>query len=487
MALPQRRRSVKDDDPRSAAAGPSGLVVSTPIVILLIIAALDSADRSLLSSSFPILERTLGFDVQMLGYFSLSSNLSYAASMPLWGYLVHRHPHRMQSILAAACVTWGLALVAMATDQVAGPSIVAQACLRAVSGAALASILPLSQALLAELVPPHRRGSAFGMLQVCEKIAGTVAASSVIYFADQWRTSYRVLGLFSVGMGVVTIEWLKVPPGDGGGKHSSVADTGIRETNKMTFLQIVRRVAKIPALGCLIGQGLFGGIPWDCMSFVLLLMDWKGYTKEQIVLLQLCKGGSGMIGGYVGGYLGDHFAARFSRKGRVYVAILSKVGGTIFYAMFLFSASFHWTLIWLMLFMIWGSWPVASTIRPIMSELAQSPSERAQIVAVWILLEKTTSSLLGSPLVGYMTSDMISGDAGGTNEQEEDSADATSSSSSSYKADALAYNLFRISTCSWAICICFWILMIYTLRPPSKKGKGRLKPDKETWWTDESP
>jgi hypothetical protein len=104
---------------------------------------------------------------------------------------------------------------------------------------------------------------------------------------------------------------------------------GDKTEEMLTFLQVIRRVAKIHALMCLIGQGLFGSRPWDCMSFILLLLDWSGYTREQIVFLQLCKGISSMVSGALGAILDDHFATRFSRQGRMYLAITSKVGGII--------------------------------------------------------------------------------------------------------------------------------------------------------------
>ena len=65
-----------------------------PILILIVIASLDNADKQLLASSFPILEKLLRWDIQQLGYFSLCTNLSYALSLPLWGWLIH---HRSSS------------------------------------------------------------------------------------------------------------------------------------------------------------------------------------------------------------------------------------------------------------------------------------------------------------------------------------------------------------------------------------------------------
>lgn len=179
------------------------------------------------------------------------------------------------------------------------------------------------------------------------------------------------------------------------------------------------------------------------MSFVLLLLEWKGFSKDEIVFLQFSSGLSGTIGGFLGGVLGDMFA--HISKGRVQVAFVSVVGGIGFFSMFLFSSAYRWSLLWFNMFHLWGSWTPAAALRPICADLARNPSERAQIVAFWILLEKTSAAILGAPLVGYLTSNMLDGDS--------DSVATTD------KAHALTLNLFYLSTLFWGLCAVFWILM----------------------------
>ena len=47
---------------------------SFPIIVLIVIASLDNADKQLLSSSFPILEKVIGWNVSTLGNFSIATN-----------------------------------------------------------------------------------------------------------------------------------------------------------------------------------------------------------------------------------------------------------------------------------------------------------------------------------------------------------------------------------------------------------------------------
>jgi MFS family permease len=422
-----------------------------PIVILVVIASLDNADKQLLASSFPMLERTLKVDVKTLGYFSLFSNLSYALSLPLWGYLVHRYGLlNIHVLLAGACASWGFATIGIA---LLGSSIVGQAILRAVNGIMLGSILPLSQTLLMELVSVSMRGRAFGWMGLCEKLAGTLSSASVVYWDEHWEYSYWILGVFSIFMGVVAYRTLN-PTIILGNRPPSVANKGFAPTKQqessLTLRQICQRILKLPAFSCMVAQGIFGGTPWDMMSFLLLLMKWRGFTNEQVVSVQFTSGMSATLGGWLGGVLGDYASSRWASKGRIFVAFVSVAGGIPLYALFLYSKTYHSALIWINLFNLWGTWTPPAALRPICADLTRNSSERAQIISMWIVLEKTSGAFFGAPLVGYLTSNMLGGDESGVLPAE--------------KANVLAFHLCFLSTLFWSICSFFWIAMGLTIQ-----------------------
>ena len=139
-------------------------LLSLPVLIIITIAALDHADKGLLASSFPMLEKQLGMGVKTLGYFSLFTNLSYSLSLPLWGWAVHRYGIvNAPTILAASCLLWGVSCMCIAASE----SVLGQAFFRSINGSALSSILPLSQTLLVQVVPnPGLHGRAFGCKSV---------------------------------------------------------------------------------------------------------------------------------------------------------------------------------------------------------------------------------------------------------------------------------------------------------------------------------
>ena len=236
-----------------------------PILVLVLVASLDNADKQMMASSFPLLEHTLNLSVDTLGYFSMISNLSYSLSLPFWGYLVHTYGMaQVHQILAIACTSWGLATSGIAMS---GSFLVGQAIFRAMNGAALGSILPLSQTLMTGMVQPAMRGQAFGWMVLCEKLAGTIAAASVVYFND-WQKPYYILGAGSILVGILT--WSALTPrkrllarlqADTNAQHAD-NDTEEDDTTeqRMSILEILRRISRIPAFVCLVAQVRVGTV-----------------------------------------------------------------------------------------------------------------------------------------------------------------------------------------------------------------------------------
>ena len=161
--------------------------------------------------------------------------------------------------------------------------------------------------------------------------------------------------------------------------------------------------------------------------------------------MQFTSGLTATVGGWLGGVLGDYAASRAASKGRILVAFVSVVGGIPLYGFFLYAKSYKAALLWINLFNLVATWTPPAALRPICADLTRNSSERAQIIAMWIVLEKASGALFGAPLVGYLTSNMLGGD-----EADEPPAE---------KAALLANNLFFLSTLFWTICAAFWIGM----------------------------
>jgi MFS family permease len=361
-----------------------------------------------------------------------------------------------------------------------GHSVIGQASFRALVGVALGSIMPLSQTLLVELVDVTMRGRAFGLMLLCEKLAGTLAAASVVYL-DVWEIPYYALGTGSLMMGYLSLRVLSPSSrrqsstalltsspkfieklGDGLKKDDVDHHEEDEEVPELTLRQIIQRIVRMPAFMCMVAQGVFGGTPWDMMSFLLLLMDWRGFTKGQIVTIQFTSGMTATVGGWLGGYFGDYAAQRWGTQGRIWLAFVSVAGGIPFYGLHLFATDYSWALLWINAFQLWGTWTQPGALRPICADLTRNASERAQIISLWIVLEKMSGAIFGAPLVGYLTSNMLAahGESMDSITKEQDAVPAASGG----KAQALAFNLFLLSGLFWAICSFFWGVMSFVIK-----------------------
>mmetsp|Transcript_32989 Transcript_32989/g.97341 ORF Transcript_32989/g.97341 Transcript_32989/m.97341 type:complete len:181 (+) Transcript_32989:1681-2223(+) len=83
-----------------------------------------------------------------------------------------------------------------------------------------------------------------------------------------------------------------------------------------------------------------------------------------------------------------------------------------------------------------------------------------------LMIPKTAAAIFGAPLVGYLTGSMID-------------ETAEKGVASPEKANALAFNIFALSTLFWVLCCFFWLLMAYfvdsTTVSGSRNGKGGME------------
>ncbi|KAL3913044.1 MAG: hypothetical protein SGARI_000850, partial [Bacillariaceae sp.] len=88
------------------------------------------------------------------------------------------------------------------------------------------------------------------------------------------------------------------------------------------------------------------------------------------------------------------------------------------------------------------------------------------IVALWIVLEKTSGALFGAPLVGYLTDRMLNENNPSTKEEYDNVT----------KSTALAYNLFVLSSAFWGACAFFWTIMLVSMHNGGNKtGNNKAK------------
>jgi MFS family permease len=280
------------------------------LVFLFFAGALNYADRTAISSVFPLLRKDLGLsDVGLAAIGSLFL-WSYAFTSPVAGVIADRFSRsRLISISLAAwsVVTAATGLVAAAEHLFA---------LRILLGVAECLYLPAALGLLADYHDPDTRATALGIHAgglTFGMIAGGTAAG---YLGDHfgWRPCFVILGVAGVALAGFAALWLRDAPTV---RARAVTAEPLRTT--------VRTLAHLPTFGIILAEaGLVALCNWIFANWLPL------YFRESYGLTLAAAGFSGTFaytagatsGTMLGGYISDRIARRDSRRRLLMMGIL---------------------------------------------------------------------------------------------------------------------------------------------------------------------
>lgn len=448
-SLPSEEQRPKSPPPRERKR----VSKTSGIVLLNAAAALDGCDDQLLPASFRALETELKFHPSLLGYVTLAQTMALSLSCPLWGYLADKYPRRR--VMAVGIISWGAATILLAFAS----QIVHVIVLRAVNGLFLGSIGPISQSILADVVPDVSRGLQFGLIQMCAsagRVAGGVVTTSVssLHFAGfyGWRWTFLAVGCLSIVLGVLVallpvsfarpnsnhhhhqhaleagtgeavgpsdpptprLDAVGGPPsrrhaGSNTPSYTSLDDMGPSRTAGQSPLAFLKEVVKQsmlrPSVLLLLAEGVVGIIPWSALSFLTMFFQYCGLsdTRAGIAAGSLLFGA--MISGPVGGWVGDKVHRWSPNHGRPFMgqfSMLARVPLLLlgFYYVPQVAASFGWFVgIGLGI----GLCSIAGVVvnRPLLSEVVR-PDHRATTFAIVVALEGASGAFFGAPGVGFL-------------------------------------------------------------------------------------
>mmetsp|Transcript_150483 Transcript_150483/g.382571 ORF Transcript_150483/g.382571 Transcript_150483/m.382571 type:complete len:490 (+) Transcript_150483:121-1590(+) len=445
---------------KSISTGSGSPTFWTGEFLLIVCCAVDAADRALLPAVYGALQQDLHATPSRLGALWLLQSAAFALAMPIWGVLLVRFSQ--QQLLALGCFVWGVATGCLALSS----QYWVHCILRAVNGVGLSAVLPISQAMLADLVPEHERGQAFGRLQACISLTGMFAACYalsqqhlrfVIFGVEVhgWRLVHGQVAIASLGLAVLIQTRLRMPAAHSSEKVAPTLPPSWGDSVH-SLLEVARRFVRVPSFILLVLQGVVGAVPWQASQFASLYYSSCGYTDKQLGVLAACQGLGGASGTMLGGFLGDRAAQQAPHRGRALVALSSVVLGIVpFLTIFLViphDPSYVFVTAGVVFgFSLLASWSPAAAIRPICTELVSSSSERAQLMALQVMLESTTSSALGGPLVGKIS------------EQFGYRLDKAGAAVSNESASAMASAIAGIAIVCWVLCAMMWAIMLVTL------------------------
>lgn len=438
-------------------------------------ALVDSADAVLLPSVFRAFEREFDIGPSMLGRISLCQSLCHSLTSPIWGYYADVYSRR--KLLTLGCLLVGVATIFVGTSETISNVIA----FRMVTGVGLAAVGPIAQSLVSDLVPPKKRGVAFGMIGLMAglgSMTGSMFATSVsqqtILGVAGWRFAFYATAMVALILAVVV--WFIAFDAPRGGADSAEGDDDHKwilthkaaERERQTFREwalTIFHFFKLRTFRFMVLSGLFGSIPWSAMHFLTLFLQYVGFTDIQASSTLTFFYLGGMIGNVLGGTIGDRMAVWSPDHGRILTAQMSEMF-RIPFVLSLFLLLPHdpsyGVLFAVTLFCqgLVSTWCPAGCNRPILSELVP-PEHRSSVFAVLMALEGSIGSL-GAPLVGILAENVFG------YIKTDDSISTMPAEVRENNLDALSSAAVCVMSIPWGLCI-FLYGLIHLSYPSERK------------------
>lgn len=268
-------------------------------------ASLNYADRTAISSVFPLLKADLGLSDLHLAAVGTVFLWSYAAGSPFAGILADRMSRSRLVILSL--LGWSLATVATGFTRTPTELLIT----RGILGIAECAYLPAAIALIADHHKQGTRGRATA-LHLMGLNVGLVAGGTLAGYlgeAHGWRISLFVLGAAGIVLAGVCAVWLQDAP---------------RVSTQAQLPQIdqLKQLIRQPSYLCIAAQAMLVSVgSWMFLNWMPL------YFRETFGLSLALAGFSGtaalqvsaVAGALIGGYVSDRAALRASTAGRLQV------------------------------------------------------------------------------------------------------------------------------------------------------------------------
>ena len=436
--------------------------------------ALDSADEALLPSVFRALEMDLGVDAKQLAVLVFLSTVTKACGNLYWGYMADQPTTSRKSLLVKGVAAWGFLTFFLAICS----SFQSVVLLRAINGFFLAMMMPISQSVLADIIPGHAIGRAFGRLSFWGGVGasvGSCAAASLgtHWVAGQvrgWRLLFVVVSIVCGAAAWVLHRSMVDPPrGTSSETGPQRTETASTETEGGGLCLKLGTIMSNRSFAILVTQGAFGCLPWVALGgFSTLFLQYSGVPDAVLPIIIVAMRMGSALGMEWAGRLGDRAAEWSKDHGRVLVAQASVLLGmpTIYIVLRLVpkeESSTAYFTVSLFIFSFVSSWSQPATNRPILSDIVD-PRTRALVMGTQIALETGISSL-AAPLVAYLAQDVYG---------YEPSALAVSDMSTHERlknANALGDALIQVMMPPWVLCFLSYGLLHLTY--PSDRDRHR--------------
>jgi MFS family permease len=152
------------------------------------------------------------------------------------------------------------------------------------------------------MFPPLLRGKGFGLLYFSGKLGGTLGSllavslvGSTVFGIVGWRFAFYLVAAVSLFTGLLVLLL---------GKETQ-AKTSSRPISWQTAKEDMREVSKVASFRVIIGQGIFGSMPWVAMSFFVMWLELQGFSTKEAASIRLAFDLTRSFGMLWGGVIGD--------------------------------------------------------------------------------------------------------------------------------------------------------------------------------------
>ena len=285
-----------------------GALAWRTVALLACVASLNYADRTSISSVFPLLQRDLGLSNMQLAALGSFFLWSYAAGSPLAGFLADRWPRGRA--VAISLFAWSLVTIWSGLSRSSTELLVS----RVLLGLSECMYLPAAIALIADHHPASTRGRAMA-IHLCGLNAGLVGGGALAGYLGEthgWRASLFVLGAVGIGMSVLCFLFLREGPG-------RLSKEAVQKQQRPLGEQLRAMLSRPGYVMIAIQAALVSVGTWMFFNWMPL------YFRESFGLSLALAGFSGtailqvaaVAGALAGGFLSDEMAVRVPRGGRL--------------------------------------------------------------------------------------------------------------------------------------------------------------------------
>jgi len=235
-----------------------------------------------------------------------------------------------------------------------------------------------------------------------------------------------------------------------------------------TNMPTVCKILRIKTFMVIIGQGVFGTVPWYSFSFLAMWLELSCFTNGQAANIVMLFGFGQAIAGLFGGKLLDAVSKRCPGHGPPWLAMLSvgiglptppRTGGASNGAeVVTFAAVF-------LLFGLLISW-CGIINQKIFADIVPQ-AIFSYVYAVDRTIEGTVGAL-GTPAVGVLTDRVF----------HYNQTAAQTGSCSPHDARSLGNGVFTVCAVTWTVCFCFFILLHCTYPSDRRRMMQEVVPGK---------